>query len=226
MFPRRELNYNNKERRFLCGPYRDVISGTSWKLQWSLLVGERVSLRLLWFSPCELLLLEAGSWGSEIVRVPKARGTFAVGNRYQTTASGDCNRLRRLSTCSLSFLFLPLWGRGHPWNALFHFNFLILRHSIGLLGREISPSQGCYICKQRINADKHPCLAWDSNPRSQRSSGRRQFMLRSRGVQAVMNCKVCELAKALELLLVTFCKNSTNPITNPNPDYNQSRDNK
>jgi hypothetical protein len=30
--------------------------------------------------------------------------------------------------------------------------------------------------KHRINADKHPCLEWDSIPRSQWSSGLRQFM--------------------------------------------------
>jgi hypothetical protein len=28
----------------------------------------------------------------------------------------------------------------------------------------------------RINAQRHPCLEWDSNPRAQRSSERRQFM--------------------------------------------------
>jgi hypothetical protein len=36
-------------------------------------------------------------------------------------------------------------------------------------------------------------------------------------VRAVVNCRVCELATALWLLLVTFCKSSVNPITNPNP---------
>jgi hypothetical protein len=30
--------------------------------------------------------------------------------------------------------------------------------------------------KHRINAYKHPCLEWDSNPRSQNSRERRQFM--------------------------------------------------
>jgi hypothetical protein len=30
--------------------------------------------------------------------------------------------------------------------------------------------------KHRIKANRHPCLERDSNPRSQRSSGRRQFM--------------------------------------------------
>jgi hypothetical protein len=37
---------------------------------------------------------------------------------------------------------------------------------VGLLGQGISPSQGL----------RHPCPEWDSNPRSQHSSGRRQFM--------------------------------------------------
>jgi hypothetical protein len=27
----------------------------------------------------------------------------------------------------------PLWSIGHPWNTLFHFSFLILRQSVGLL---------------------------------------------------------------------------------------------
>jgi hypothetical protein len=40
-------------------------------------------------------------------------------------------------------------------------------------GRGISPSQGHYL--HRINADRHQCLEWDSNPQSQCSSGRRQY---------------------------------------------------
>jgi hypothetical protein len=53
--------------------------------------------------------------------------------------------------------------------------------TVGLLGRVISPSQGLYLItgptKHRKNAyTKHPCLKWDSNPRSQRPSERRQFM--------------------------------------------------
>jgi hypothetical protein len=35
------------------------------------------------------------------------------------------------------------------------------------------PTQGN---ANRINADKHPCFEWDSNPRSQCSSGRRHFL--------------------------------------------------
>jgi hypothetical protein len=52
--------------------------------------------------------------------------------------------------------------------------------SVGLLGRGIRPSQGRYLHteqhRHRINTKKHPCLEWDSNPRSQRSSERKQFM--------------------------------------------------
>jgi hypothetical protein len=36
-------------------------------------------------------------------------------------------------------------------------------------------------------------------------------------VRAVVNCRVCELAIALWLLVVMICKLSINPITNPNP---------
>jgi hypothetical protein len=50
----------------------------------------------------------------------------------------------------------------------------------GLLGRVINPSQGRYLHtgqqKQNKRTHKHPCLEWDSNPRSQRSRERRQFM--------------------------------------------------
>jgi hypothetical protein len=84
---------------------------------------------------------------------------------------------------SLSLSLFPLalsWGTGHPWNASFRFSFLILRQSVRLLGREISPLQGRYLYtgqhKHRIDADRHSCLEWDSNPRSQCSSERRQFM--------------------------------------------------
>jgi hypothetical protein len=51
----------------------------------------------------------------------------------------------------------------------------------GLLRRVISPSQGRYLNtgqhkqNKRIHT-KHPCLEWDSNPRSQRQRERRQLM--------------------------------------------------
>jgi hypothetical protein len=80
------------------------------------------------------------------------------------------------------------------WNLLYYISMALqplwalavfCTQSIGLLGRGISPSQGRYLHteqhKHRINAHRHACLKWDSNPRSQCSSGRRRFMLRSRG---------------------------------------------
>jgi hypothetical protein len=50
------------------------------------LVGELV--RELQFTRCMLLLLEASSCGTGIVREPTIRGTSVVGSRYQTT-TGD-----------------------------------------------------------------------------------------------------------------------------------------
>jgi hypothetical protein len=80
----------------------------------------------------------------------------------------------------LSIYVAPTWSIGHPWNVLFHFSFLNLRQSLGHFKRGISPTQSHYLHtgqhKHRINADRHPCLEWDSNLRSQRSSGRRHFM--------------------------------------------------
>ncbi|KDR13332.1 Protein transport protein Sec23B [Zootermopsis nevadensis] len=50
-------------------------------------------------------------------------------------------------------------------------------HSVGLLGRGIGPSEGLYLYtgqhNTQKNADKHPWLVWDSNPRSQRPIGTR-----------------------------------------------------
>jgi hypothetical protein len=60
------------------------------------------------------------------------------------------------------------------------FSFLIYTQLVGLLGPGINPSQGRYLHieqhKHRINAHRHTCLEWDSNPRSQYSSERRRFM--------------------------------------------------
>jgi hypothetical protein len=52
--------------------------------------------------------------------------------------------------------------------------------SVGLLGRGTSSSHALNLHieqhKHRIYAHRHPYLDWDSNPRSERSSERRQFM--------------------------------------------------
>jgi hypothetical protein len=81
-------------------------------------------------------------------------------------------------TCLFSFIhqwfYSPLLRPG-----LF-LSFVIYTQSVRLLSRVISPSQGRYLHtgqhKHRINAHGHPCLKWDSNSLSQRSSERRQFM--------------------------------------------------
>jgi hypothetical protein len=41
-------------------------------------------------------------------------------------------------------------------------------------------------------------------------------------VRAVVDCRLCELAIALELLRVAIFKSSINPITSPNHVYNHS----
>jgi hypothetical protein len=74
----------------------------------------------------------------------------------------------------LSMALQPFVG---PWPP--SFSFLIYTKSVGLLGREISPSQGRYLHTEqhthRINAHRHACFEWNSNPRSQCSSKPRQF---------------------------------------------------
>jgi hypothetical protein len=40
-----------------------------------------------------------------------------------------------------------------------------------------------------------------------------------RAMCAVVNCKVCESAIVLQLLVTPSCKRAINPITNPNPVY-------
>jgi hypothetical protein len=67
-----------------------------------------------------------------------------------------------------------------PYNFPFHFSLLDLRQSVGLLGRMISLSQGLYLYtnteKRTYTNTKHPCLQWDSNPRTRLPSERRQYM--------------------------------------------------
>jgi hypothetical protein len=78
------------------------------------------------------------------------------------------------------FLLLPLEALEHRASVkcFVSLQFLDLRQSVGLLGRGISWTHGATYTehKHRINADRHPCLEWDSNLRSPCSSGRRHFM--------------------------------------------------
>jgi hypothetical protein len=61
-----------------------------------------------------------------------------------------------------------------PWPL---FQFVDLTPTAGLLGREISLSEGLYLNTGQTHIHiKHSCTEWDSNPWSQRPSERRQFM--------------------------------------------------
>jgi hypothetical protein len=86
-----------------------------------------------------------------------------------------------------SYIFFSFWryspnlGLGLPsWNSPFHFGLLDLRHSVGLLGRVISSSQGLYL---HANTEKHThtpntphTFEWESNPWSRLPRERRQCM--------------------------------------------------
>jgi hypothetical protein len=78
-----------------------------------------------------------------------------------------------------------------------------------LLGRLNSSSEGRYLHrgqqKHRINArtHTHPCLEWDSNPRSQRSSERRQHMPKTARPQwSVTNLPSKQMFMLLNTLLL------------------------
>jgi hypothetical protein len=62
-----------------------------------------------------------------------------------------------------------------PWPLL---SFLIYTQSVGLLGWAVRRKASSYTRNNanRINAHRHPWREWESNPRSQRSSERREFM--------------------------------------------------
>jgi hypothetical protein len=62
--------------------------------------------------------------------------------------------------------------------------------------------------KQRRNADKHPCLEWDSNTQTQRLSGRRYFMQRLWSASFFSELKVVELTINLQSSLKS-------PVTSP-----------
>jgi hypothetical protein len=95
----------------------------------------------------------------------------------------------RLSSRVVPLMFTPRVGLRHEYLlllwlyspcgpcSLFQFPNL---YTVGLLGRVFGPSEGRYLHteqhKHKINAHRHPCLQWDSNPLSQRSSERRQSM--------------------------------------------------
>jgi hypothetical protein len=87
-------------------------------------------------------------------------------------ASVECER--RFSVVSSGLFLLPHLEHRASVKRFVSLQFLHRRHSVGLFRRVISTSQGRYLTKTQ-NEHRHPCLELDSNPRSQRSSERRQF---------------------------------------------------
>jgi hypothetical protein len=75
--------------------------------------------------------------------------------------------------------YLPTYGSTALLDLGRFFSFLIYTQSVGLPGQGSARRKAATYTGQhrhRINAHRHPCLEWDSKPRSQRSSKRRQFM--------------------------------------------------
>jgi hypothetical protein len=106
-----------KELCFLCCPRPDVISRTINESEWmQRKVGEWV--RKLRFNPCEPLFVEAGSWGTGIVRESRGRGTPFVGSRYHATNgehsrfSACCSELQsvRISDSAIVSCSYDLWA--------------------------------------------------------------------------------------------------------------------
>jgi hypothetical protein len=77
---------------------------------------------------------------------------------------------------------------------------MIILQTVGLLGRGISSSQGLYLNtgqhKHRINTHtKHPCLMWDSDPRSGLPRCDRQILNIFKNINNKTYMKVVDLKK-------------------------------
>jgi hypothetical protein len=75
-------------------------------------------------------------------------------------------------------LYSPFLGPGFVFSSVIFFT-----QTVELLWRVITSSQGRCLHtrqhKQNKRVRRYPCLEWDPNPRSQRSSERRQFILQT-----------------------------------------------
>jgi hypothetical protein len=97
--------------------YKQTVSGVSpaelSKVEWfSWWVSELVR-GWLWFSPCGLLLLEAGSWSTETFQEPRVRGTSTAGSSYQLKTGKDTanwkDLVRAVVNCRVGELAIVLW---------------------------------------------------------------------------------------------------------------------
>jgi hypothetical protein len=150
------------ERCFLCGLCQDVICravGVS-VVEWSELVGELVR-GLLRFSPCELLLLEAGSWGRGQFG-NTGRGTSAVGSRYQTTTGEDTADWEDLVRVTI-----PNPVCSHPYNIIWaNYGFKGV-NTLKTANNRCSFKAGK---EQRLEASKQPLSQESKHPSNKPSS--------------------------------------------------------
>jgi hypothetical protein len=112
-------------------------------------------------------------------------GVLCVGRGLPTDWSPVQGVLPTVHNFSPLWRYSPSLGLGlPPRNSPFHFGLLDLRHSVGLLGRVITSSQGLYLYtntekRTRAHIHKTPNIharSGDSNPRSWLPSERRQCM--------------------------------------------------
>jgi hypothetical protein len=90
-------------------------------------------------------------------------GSFVnVTRRIESRFTHDVNSFKSLDTLSLSSSLFPV----HPTlehrasaKRFVSLQFLNLRHSVGLLGRVISPSQGRYLTHTQNKHKQNPCLS-------------------------------------------------------------------
>jgi hypothetical protein len=82
----------------------------------------------------------------------------------------------RFITFFLQWLFQPIQGPGLLFSSVINFLQTVGRFGRVITRRKASTYTHTEQHKHRTNTDKHPCLAWDSNPWSQRPSEQRQFM--------------------------------------------------
>jgi hypothetical protein len=107
----------------------------------------------------------------------KSQGTVSIAERLLASQVGIC-----LAKLFFGIAVFTSYYDAISTYTIFRrfFGFSVCTQSVGVLGRGISPPQGRYLHaeqhKHRINVHRHPCLEWDSNPRSQCSSERRQLM--------------------------------------------------
>jgi hypothetical protein len=106
-------------------------------MEWNELVSEQSARGLLRFSPCELLLWEAGSWGQGTVRETRGRGTSAVGSRHRATTGEDTADWKYLISAAVNCKPITLATQFKAWT-------VFARSDTGIVGSK--PTWGMDVC--------------------------------------------------------------------------------